>query len=184
MVETWKFQKGTHRCWLQELPPVPPLQGQLLELEVPAQASVISQRVEAGVERKIVGDSSYYGLLGGVFEPNPDGATLLINITTQAATQPWSETTSLYSFDPILIGLETEYQRAILAVLHEEGSLLGAGILSINRACVAKVGSSGLVFAILTKYLVKCLLVSADMSQLSELESLLNGSVSISTKTD
>jgi hypothetical protein len=105
--------------------------------------------------RKPLGPRILYGLLGATFREEDSGNLLASISVTHSNGMPFGD--SLAKGDTAYWGFPREYAEAVLKTVQASESRIGPGRLDFCCAAHAEIGSNQLIFALLTRTLLRAL---------------------------
>lgn len=160
----WKYNKA--RIWLEDWPDWQYKVAKVAERRHEAHDRAMSTKLHAALELFIpVGGRIHYGALGADYIHEQE-EQLVIQVLTSTEEGEQVSDSLAGKLDVVRSGLPQEFAQAILenAMIVNENQLLGKGTLRFCCAAYGQVGSSSWIFGVLTRIVVKLLLLDRQSS--------------------
>ena len=160
----WKFNEA--HVWLDDLPDWQYEATKVAERRQEAQNMKTSARRYAALELFLpIGGRIHYGALGAEFVPEQQEQLVIQVLISTSEGEPVSASLA-EKVDVVRAGLPQEFAQAILenAMMVDENQLLGTGTLRFCRAVHGRDGSSPWIFGVLTRVIVKLLILDRQSS--------------------
>jgi hypothetical protein len=164
------FELGVYRkarVWWGELPDLHYDPTEVLQRTLQTSNLLVTEKRSAAIEFYKPAHSFSYGLLGAGFTPGRLGQFVIQVAISDYNGQPleWSLAQQI---DNVYTGLPAEYAQSVFEGASEAETVLGSGVLRFDCAAHGLVGSSPVIFRLLSKAIVH--LLAAAKKQVAETE--------------